>query len=448
MKAVAQQQSPKVADDQIAKGYKRTEVGVIPENWVVKRLEELTVKGPKNGFSGPSSNNATGTPTLRLSATTSGYLQLTPETVKWLNEVIPAGSDLFLKLGDVIFQRSNTLEFVGTAAYFDGPSDTYVYPDILIRIRCHDEWMAKWVWMYSNAAHGRKFFKSIAAGSTGSMPKITGGKLRSFPLPIPPEKEKRAIVAALSDADALVASLDRLIEKKRAIKQGTMQQLLTAKKRLPGFEEEWETKQLGSTLIFIRSANNPRSDLAADGAAQYVHYGDIHALDSSTLDCTRHDLPWIDGDKVAKIPRLKNGDLVLADASEDLEGTGKSAEITNVGERDIVAGLHTLVARDKNSSWAPGFKGYLQYIPDFKRQLERVATGISVYAISKRQIAEMSMRLPGLDEQAAIVRVLLDMDKEIAALERRRAKMGAVKEGMMQVLLTGKVRLVEPEGSA
>src|ERR1700674_2833400 len=143
---------------EVKPGYKHTEVGVIPQEWEVERLSALAMTGPKNGYSGRSSKDAGGTPTLSLGATTSGTLKLDDETVKRLEETIDARSDLFLQSGDVLVQRSNTLELVGTTAVFDGPSGVYVYPDLMMRIRFRDKATAHWFWRYANSANGRRFF--------------------------------------------------------------------------------------------------------------------------------------------------------------------------------------------------------------------------------------------------------------------------------------------------
>jgi type I restriction enzyme S subunit len=246
---------------------------------------------------------------------------------------------------------------------------------------------------------------------------------------------------ALSDVDALISGLDRLIEKKRAIKQGAMQELLTGKRRLPGFSWEWETKTIGSLFWFLGTANNPRSDLSMSGNVEYIHYGDIHTRWKTFLNCEKTTLPFIDEDKVRNVPLLEDGDLVMVDASEDYAGVGVSVEIKNVTGRRIVAGLHTLLLRGNKEELANGFKGYLQYIPALKNELVKVATGVSVYGLLKRNIEGISIRLPKVVEQRAIAAVLSDMDAEIAALEARRDKTRLLKQGMMQELLSGRIRL-------
>ena len=244
------------------------------------------------------------------------------------------------------------------------------------------------------------------------------------------------------DVDKLLKAMENLIAKKRDLKQASIQQLLTGKKRLPGFSGEWEVKRLGDIFQFLGTANNSRYDLSDYGKVKYIHYGDIHTRPAYFLDCNRDSLPSIDGNKVKNIPFLEDGDLVMADASEDYEGIGKSFEVRNATGRQVVAGLHTFLLRGNKDSLADGFKGYLQFIPSMKRELIKVATGISVYGISKNNVRNIEVRLPPTKEQTAIAAVLSDMDAEIAAIEARLAKTRDLKQGMMQELLTGRIRLV------
>lgn len=132
----------------------------------------------------------------------------------------------------------------------------------------------------------------------------------------------------------------------------------------------------------------------------------------------------------------------MADASEDYAGIGKCVEVKNVRDREIVAGLHTFLLRGNKDLLSNGFKGYLQFIPTVKTALIRFATGISVYGVTKNNVRSIEIQLPKPNEQTAIAAVLTDMDAEIASLEARRDKTRALKQGMMQELLTGRIRLV------
>jgi type I restriction enzyme S subunit len=174
---------------------------------------------------------------------------------------------------------------------------------------------------------------------------------------------------------------------------------------------------------------------------KYIHYGDIHTLGKSVLDCENDDIPRIREHRLPNVPFLEDGDLIMVDASEDYEGIGTSVEVKNATGRRVVAGLHTLLLRGDKTLFADGFKGYIQFIPSFKNQLIEIATGTSVYGVSKSKIQQLTISLPSLPEQRAIAEVLSARDAEITALEARRDKTHALKQGLMSELLTGRIRL-------
>ena len=269
--------------------------------------------------------------------------------------------------------------------------------------------------------------------------------IASARLPLPPLPEQRAIAAVLSDVDELIGSLEALIAKKRAIKQAAMQELLTGRTRLPGFGGEWEMRRLGDHLRFLRHGTNPRSDLTTDGTVEYLHYGDIHTFTDAHFDPRDRSMPTLAAGRAKRLDRLDDGDLVFVDASEDIEGVGKSVELKGLRGRQLVAGLHTIAVRFTKSVLADGFKAYLQFHPALLRHLRRLAAGTKVYATNRAHIASAELPLPPLPEQRAVATILSDMDSEIAALERRLDKTRAIKQGMMQQLLTGSIRLPIPD---
>jgi type I restriction enzyme S subunit len=151
--------------------------------------------------------------------------------------------------------------------------------------------------------------------------------------------------------------------------------------------------------------------------------------------------------KASRLDRLRDGDVVFADASEDIAGVCKSVEIAGANNYEVVAGLHTITARFDKSVLADGFKSLLQHCPLFSRHLRRLAAGTKVYATNRSHIATVEMPLPKPDEQIAISEMLSDMDAELEALEARRNKVQSLKHAMLQELLTGKTRLVAPEAA-
>lgn len=283
----------------------------------------------------------------------------------------------------------------------------------------------------------------LSVTTVGAQPKLALTRVKKFKIPLPRDaQEQLAIATALSDVDELLASLDAHIEKKRMILQATMQELLTGRRRLPGFSGEWASYLIGDIFTFLKTANNTRSELSDHGDVGYIHYGDIHTRWRNFLDCSKEELPFISADKVRNVPFLEEGDLIVADASEDYDGIGASVEVKNISGRRIVAGLHTLLLRGNKQIVVDGFKGYLLYLPNVKTSLIKIATGISVYGISKDKLMNIKIQLPKIEEQREIAAVLSDMEAEIDALEQQREKTLQIKRGMMQELLTGRTRLV------
>jgi type I restriction enzyme, S subunit len=174
--------------------------GQLPAGWCDTVLSAIILEGPSNGYSPSAEAGAEGTASLKLSATTSGRLVLSEKTIKRLGETISPSSKLWLRNGDLLIQRANSLAYVGTAALFDGPDDAFVYPDLMMRIRV-DELLAepKFVWRLLNSTEVRAYFRDNATGTAGNMPKINGGTVRNVPLALPPLNEQRRIVAKLED---------------------------------------------------------------------------------------------------------------------------------------------------------------------------------------------------------------------------------------------------------
>jgi len=205
--------------------------------------------------------------------------------------------------------------------------------------------------------------------------------------------------------------------------------------------EGWQVFSFDDIFHFLPTANYPRSFISDIGDIGYIHYGDIHTHKSEFLNCDKVAIPKIDKLRIKNYPSIQEGDLVMVDASEDYEGVGKSIEIRNVSNKSIIAGLHTFLLRANSDLIINGYKGYLQNIEHVKKRMREIATGISVYGISKNNVKKILIPLPPLHEQRAIAEVLSDMDALIQAQEALIEKKKLIKQGVMQELLTGKRRL-------
>lgn len=417
----------------ISMGYKQSEVGVIPEDWDLKRLGEIALV------------TAGGTPSRAVAAYWNGDIPwITTAEIDFRS--IQSAQQFITQLG--LNNSAAELLPPGTllmALYGQGKTRGKV---ALLGIEAATNQACAAI-SFCRSVSSRFVFHFLSSqyenirtlSNTGNQENLNSSLVRSISIPLPPRAEQEAIAEALSDADAHIELLEKLIAKKRKIKQGAMQELLTGKRRLPGFSEEWETRRFDELFSVLRNASNSRSELSEEGEVAYVHYGDIHTHTTAFLDVNTKGT-FISRSKVKSIPRLVDGDLLMADASEDTEAIGKAVEIVNLNGQEAVAGLHTMVLRANTSSLAIGFRGYLQYLPMVRSALVRLATGVSVYGITKTGVKAIEVTIPKPAEQAAIAAILNDMDAEIAALEDKLAKARNIKQGMMRELLTGRVRMV------
>ena len=185
----------------------------IPESWCWQRLDDLLVFGPTNGFSPKAVDYETPVRSLTLSATTSGRFK--GEYSKFITTEVPANSDLWLRDGDILVQRGNTIEYVGVAAVYRGELNCFVYPDLMMKLRVSAAFDVGYVHLAMSHFASRDFLRARASGTSGSMPKINQATLKSLPLPIPPLAEQRRIVVKVDKLMAIVDELERLIEESR-----------------------------------------------------------------------------------------------------------------------------------------------------------------------------------------------------------------------------------------
>lgn len=277
------------------------------------------------------------------------------------------------------------------------------------------------------------YWRSVASSSRKD-PNISSKDIRNFPLAYPSVPEQRAIAAVLSDADALIAALDQLIAKKRNLKLAAMQQLLTGRRRLPGFRGEWEVKRLGELGLFTKGRGIKKDEVVSEGLP-CVRYGEIY---THHHDYLRSFNSFITPKTTKESQRIQQGDLLFAGSGETAEEIGKC--IAFLGNEEAYAGGDIVIFRMANQD--ARFFGFLMNHSSVMRQKERMGQGDAVVHISARNLACLEIRLPPRPEQTAIADVLWDMDTELAALEQRRDKTRALKQGMMQELLTGRTRLV------
>lgn len=280
--------------------------------------------------------------------------------------------------------------------------------------------------------------------STG-VPQLTVPQIENIEVNLPDFAQQTAIAEVLSDMDSLIFSQQKLIEKKKAIKQGAMQELLTGRKRLLGFRGEWSKAPFADIFGFLPTNAFTRDQMTDIGTIRNVHYGDILTKYGSCLDMSNTAVPYlletVSVKKYSESSYARNGDVIIADTAED-NTVGKCVELVNIRGK-VLSGQHTMLCRPK-VTFAPKFLGYYMNAECFHNQITPFITGIKVSSISKANVSVLILKYPSLvEEQQAIAKVLSDMDCEIEQSEKKLAKYQQIRQGMMQELLTGRIRLVD-----
>lgn len=242
-----------------------------------------------------------------------------------------------------------------------------------------------------------------------------------------------AIGVVIDDLDSLIASLERLIAKKRAVKQGMMQQLLTGRTRLPGFTAEWQSVALGELGVFLKGRGVKRDDVRSSGVS-CIRYGELY---TGFINYTYSAKSFVTDEVAATALPIFKGDLLFAGSGETRDEIGLC--VAYVGENAAVAGGDIIVLR--GAGFNPIFLATLTNLPTVADQKARAGQGDAVVHISSRALSEMMVSIPEKPEQDAIAKVLVDADQELVRLHARLTKARAMKTGMMQQLLTGRVRL-------
>ena len=199
---------------------------------------------------------------------------------------------------------------------------------------------------------------------------------------------------------------------------------------------EWQIKKIECIFKFLITGTNPRVDLDNDSDIKYIHYGDIHVKWNTVLDCDISNIPRINQNKIKKIDFLKEGDLIMADVSEDYEGMGASILLKNVKGRKIVSGLHTFALRNIDDEVSNEFITYLTSFSFVKKQIIKYTTGTSVYGISKNNFKKIEILCMSLTEQQKIASILSRVDASIESIQSIIERTEILKKGLMQKLLT------------
>ena len=286
------------------------------------------------------------------------------------------------------------------------------------------------------------YYNRVSTGSLVEKQRVHFSQFLDFALPLPPVTERAKIAAILTTQDKMIELKENLLTEKQRQKKYLMQQLLTGKARLPGFNEEWKKKRFCEVFTFGTTNTFSREYMCEDSAGvKNIHYGDILVKYREILILSEQEIPSLLSEVSSKITSfVDDGDVVIADTAEDLTA-GKVVEIQETQGKKVAAGLHTMLCKPMKGCFASGWLGYYMNSEYYHKQLIPYISGVKVMSISKGNIVKTNILVPSIEEQTAIVEVLSTVDHELDLLRQDIKQEKQKKKALMQLLLTGIVRV-------
>ena len=386
-------------------GYKKTEVGVMPEEWTLRGLGDVSVLDI--GLSKPKIVFGSGCPVVTVQDLYSGDI-INSSALKRVVVTEDEIQRYRLEKDDILIGNASVKrDGIGYSNRFDGANEDVIFAKYAYRARTTRTILPAFLHHVLRSQFCRQWI--ISNSQTGTLTNLNKTAARSIPIAVPPLPEQRLIAEALSDVDGLLGALERLIAKKRDLKQAAMQQLLTGQTRLPGFSGPWVIKRLGDVLTIchgrsqreVQIDNGPYPILATGGQI-------------GTASRFLYDKPSV------LIGR---------------KGTIDQPQYMDTPFWTVDTLFYSIIHDDNNAK----FLFYRFCLIDWKQYNE--ASGVP--SLNARTIESVIINCPKADEQTAIAAVLSEQDGELAVLEQRREKTRALKQAMMQELLTGRTRLLE-----
>ena len=412
-------------------GYKMTEVGVIPEDWEVKNVSESCLIKARIGWQGlKKSEYMSSGDYLLITGTDFDNGQVNWKSCAYVSKArYEQDSNIKIRPQDILISKDGT---IGKVAYLGMIPKAGTLNSGIFVIRANDRKIDQvFLSKIFMSFYFEDFLNRLVAGST--INHLYQKDFVKFCFPLPNSEEQTAIAAALSDVDSLISALTKKIEKKKAIKQGLMQQLLTGKKRLPGFNDKWKSMLLGD-IAEVKDGTHQTPKYVKSGGKPFYSVENVTADDFKNV---KH-ISLEEHKALTSNYRIEKGDVLMT-------------RIGSIGcckyvDWDVDASFYVSLALLKiNEKYDSKFISYLSNIKSFK---EEVMLNSLVFAIPQKinlgNISLIKVYIPtSKAEQTAIANILSDCDSEIAALEEKRDKYKEIKQGMMQQLLTGKIRLIK-----
>lgn len=425
------QRIEQICRGEVPEGYKKGKLGIVPEEW------------NETSFSTLFTSTSDYTDDLDTYPLYSLTIEdgITPKTERYERSHLVKKEDSYkiVRPNDYAYNPMN-LRFGAVARHKgDMPVAVSGYYDIFTTVFESD---LPFMDSFLTCGPMITYYNRVSTGSLVEKQRVHFSQFLEFMLPLPSINERTKIAAILTTQDKVIELKEKRLAEKQRQKKYLMQQLLTGKKRLPGFSGQWEIKGFNQVFTFGATNTFSRECMCEDSTGvKNIHYGDILVRYGEVLKLSEQEIPSLLSNIGAKITTfVDDGDVVIADTAEDLTA-GKVVEVQETHGKKVAAGLHTMLCKPIKGCFAPGWLGYYMNSETYHKQLVPYIAGVKVMSISKGNIVKTHILVPPIEEQTAIVKVFSTTDHEIDLLQRDIEQEKQKKKALMQLLLTGIVRV-------
>ena len=406
--------------------YKQTELGLIPDDWEVKKLGEIGKI--INGLTySPENIKENGTLVLRSS-------NVQNNRIVYDDNVFVEENLIFnpTQKGDVLIcVRNGSRNLIGKTAQIDDQSSNVAFGAFMTIYRSNKN---NFIYNYFKSDN---FFREVHRNLGATINSINNNDLKKFKIPLPPLPEQKAIADCLSTWDVAIEKQSQLIETLTQRKKALMQQLLTGKKRLPGFSEEWKEVKLGDIGKTYNGLTGKTKEDFGEGEP-FITYMNIFS--NSKIDISNFEYVKIGVNENQN--KTIYGDIFFTVSSETPDEVGMASVLLDRVDNLYLNSFCFGFRLNDLKSLLPEFSSYLFRNDLFRKEVYKLAQGSTRFNLSKLELMKIKIKLPPIEEQTAIAEILATADRELQLQKEKLMQLQTQKKGLMQVLLTGKKRLI------
>ena len=419
-----------MANSVTPEGYKDTILGVVPQEWNIRCLGDLLSRCTNGLTYNVSISN--GIPVTRIETISTGEINYAK--VGHIQNSV-GYEDFRMQKGDILYSHINSHSQIGKVAYYNGKKEIYHGMNLLL-LRANQCLNKQYLYYMLLTTYMRHMAQVIAKPAVNQA-SISTRDLKKIKIPVPPLPEQQKIAEVLSTWDKAIEKQSQLIEKLELRKKALMQQLLTGKKRLPGFNIPWKKIKLGEMGNTYNGLSGKNKDDFEQGNAKFIPYINVFSnekIDVNNLQCVK-----INPEDQQNM--VKYGDIFFTVSSETPDEVGMASVLLEHLDNTYLNSFCFGYRLKDFSTLSPFFAAYLFRTEHFRHYMNILAQGSTRFNLSKKEVMKLRINIPVIKEQITIYKVLNTADRELEFAQQKLDILRQQKVGLMQQLLTGKKRV-------